>query len=166
MKAARGAARILAAWPALAAALVILGGCTALAGRDPLDVTIAGVEPMPEKGESLEFRLLVKLRVQNPNSAAFSYDGAFVKVEVQDRTFATGVSNAGGTIGGFSESVVEMPVTMSMFRMVRNVMALKGDAPADRIRYSMSGKLGSHRFSASGEFSMKPAAPAEAADSA
>ena len=57
-------------------------------------------------------------------------------------------------------------MTMSMFRMVRNVMALKGDGPADQIHYSMSGKLGSHRFSASGEFSMKPEAPAEAADSA
>ena len=150
---------------ALAAGLLLLGGCTSLAARDPLDVTVAGIEPMPQKGEGLELRMLVKLRVQNPNSTAFSYDGAYVKVEVQDKTFATGVSNAGGTIAGFSEAVVEVPVTMSMFRMVRNVMALKGDAPADQIHYSMSGKLGSHRFSAGGEFSMKPPAPAEEADS-
>ena len=154
------------AWPAaLAASLLLLGGCTSLASRDPLEVTVAGIEPMPEKGEGLELRMLVKLRVQNPNSTAFSYDGAYVKVEVQGKTFATGVSDTAGTIGGFSEAVVEVPVTMSMFRMVRNVMALKGDAPADQIRYSMSGKLGSHRFSASGEFSMKPPVAAEEADS-
>ena len=154
------------AWPAaLAATLLLLGGCTSLAARDPLEVTVAGIESMPEKGEGLELRMLVKLRVQNPNSMPFSYDGAYVKVEVQDKTFATGVSDTPGTIGGFSEAVVEVPVTMSMFRMVRNVIALKGDAPADQIRYSMSGKLGSHRFSAGGEFSMKPPAPAEEADS-
>jgi LEA14-like dessication related protein len=149
---------------AIAAALAMLGGCTTLAGRDPLEVTVAGIVPMPQDGEGLELRLLVKLRVQNPNSPAFSYDGASVKVEVQDRTFATGVSNAGGTIGGFSEAVVEVPVTVSMFRMVRQVMGMKDGAPAEPIRYSMSGKLGSRRFSASGEFPMKPGTPGEAAD--
>ncbi len=81
--------------------------------------------------------------MQNPNSARRSvYDGAYVKVEVQDKTFATGVSDAGGTLPGFSEAVVEVPVTVSMLRMVRQVIGLKDGAPADPIRYSMSGKLG------------------------
>lgn len=111
---------------------------------------------MEGQGEGLELRLLVTLRVQNPNSDAISYDGAYVKVEVQDRTFATGVSDAGGTIGGFSEAVVEVPVTVSMLRMVRHVFAMQKDAPSGAIRYSMSGKLGGHRFRAAGEFSLEP----------
>lgn len=141
---------------ALAASLAFLAGCSTLAARDPLEVTVAGIEPMEAQGEGLELRLLVTLRVQNPNSDAISYDGAYVKVEVQDRTFATGVSDAGGTIGGFSEAVVEVPVTVSMLRMVRQVFAMQKDAPADAIRYSMSGKLGGHRFRADGEFSLRP----------
>jgi len=140
-----------------------LAGCTSLAGKDPLQVTVAGIEPIQEKGESLELRLLVRLRVQNPNSTPVSYDGAFVKVEVQDKTFATGVSDAGGTLAGFSEAVVEVPVTVSMLRMVRQVIGLKDDAPAGPIRYSMSGKLGYHRFRADGEFSLQPQAPVEPA---
>ena len=66
---------------------------------------------------------------------------------------------------GFGESLVEVPVTVSMLRMARQVIGMRGDAPAEQIRYKMSGKLGSHRFSADGEFSMKPpaaASPAEA----
>jgi len=146
---------------AVALAALALCGCTTLHGRDPLQVAVAGIEPLQEKGEGLELRLLVKLRVQNPNSAPISYDGAYVKLEVQDRTFATGVSDAGGSVAGFSEAVVEVPVTVSMLRMVRQVIGMRGDAPAEQIRYEMSGKLGSHRFSADGEFSMKPpAAPA------
>jgi LEA14-like dessication related protein len=133
-----------------------LAGCTSLAARDPLEVAVAGIEPMPDKGEGLELRLLVRLRVQNPNPDAISYSGAFVKVEVQDRTFATGVTDVGGTLPGFSEAVVEVPVTVSMLRMVRQVMGMKDAAGADQIRYSMSGKLGSHRFSASGELSLMP----------
>jgi LEA14-like dessication related protein len=144
---------------AVVVAMLALPGCATLAGKDPLQVAVAGIEPMPEKGEGFELRLLVKLRVQNPNSAPISYDGAYVKLEVQDRTFATGVSGAGGSVAGFSEAVVEVPVTVSMLRMVRHVIGMSGDAPAEQIRYEMSGKLGSHRFSADGEFSMKPPAP-------
>jgi LEA14-like dessication related protein len=143
---------------ALIVAILALPGCATLAGKDPLQVAVAGIEPMPEKGEGLELRLLVKLRVQNPNPAPISYDGAYVKLEVQDRTFATGVSNAAGSVAGFSEAVVEVPVTVSMLRMVRQVIGMRGDAPAEQIRYEMSGKLGSHRFSAEGEFPMKPRA--------
>jgi LEA14-like dessication related protein len=148
----------------LLAVVLAVAGCVSLAGKDPLQVTVAGIEPMQEKGEGLELRLLVRLRVQNPNSTPVSYDGAFVKVEVQDKTFATGVSDTGGTLPGFSEAVVEVPVTVSMLRMVRQVIGMKDGAPDGLIRYSMSGKLGSHRFSADGEFSMKaPAAMTPAA---
>lgn len=156
------------AWRRNAVVLVLaaMAGCTSLAGKDPLQVTVAGIEPMPEKGEGLELRLLVKLRVQNPNSAPISYDGAYVKLEVQGRTFATGVSDAGGAIPGFSEAVVEVPVTVSMLRMVRNVIGMKDEAAADRIRYSMSGKLGWHRFRAEGEFSLAPPAAGAPADPA
>ena len=147
------------------AAALAFAGCTSIAAYDPLQVTVAGIEPMQAEGEGLELRMLVKLRVQNPNPEAISFDGTYVKVEVQDKTFATGVSNAGGIVPGFSETVVEVPVTVSMLRMVRQVIGMKDAAQADQLRYSMSGKLGSHRFSASGEFSLKPPppAPAEAA---
>lgn len=147
---------------AIAVAVLALCACSTMPAYDPLEVTVAGIEPMQEKGEGLEIRMLVKLRVQNPNSTTISYDGTYVKVEVQDKTFATGVSNAGGSVPGFGEAVVEVPVTVSMFRMVRNVLAMSGDAPAEQLRYEMSGKIGRHRFSAAGEFSLKPPAPAPA----
>jgi LEA14-like dessication related protein len=146
---------------AIVVAALALAGCASLAGKDPLQVTVAGMEPMQEKGEGLELRLLVKLRVQNPNSTPISYDGAYVKVEVQDKTFATGVSDVGGTLPGFSEAVIEVPVTVSMLRMVRQVIGMKDGSPDGPIRYSMSGKLGYHRFRAEGEFSLQPEAPAE-----
>ena len=145
----------------LAFAALTLGGCATLSPDGPAQVMVAGIEPLQEKSEGMEFRLLVKLRVQNPNSSPFSYDGAYVKVEVQDKTFATGVSNAAGSLPGFSEAVIEVPVTVSMLRIVRQVIGMKDGAPADQIRYSMSGKLGSHRFSANGEFSLQPEAPVD-----
>ena len=40
---------------------LLLGGCASLQKRDPLQVTVAGIEPL--EGEGMELRLNVKLRV-------------------------------------------------------------------------------------------------------
>lgn len=144
------------------AALVLLsllafGGCATLSDSDPLEVTVAGIEPL--QGEGMELRMNVKLRVQNPNDAPLDYDGASVKLEVQGRTFATGVSDATGTVPRFGESVIVVPVTASMLRVVRNVVGMMQDQPPEQVRYRMTGKLsttgfGSKRFSTEGDFKL------------
>jgi LEA14-like dessication related protein len=136
---------------------------------DPLQVTVAGVESM--QGEGMELRMLVKLRVQNPNDIQIDYDGAYVKLTVQDKTFATGVSDARGTVPRFGEAVVAIPVTVSMLNVVRQIMGAMDDkaAPPEKVRYSLEGKLhgtgfSALRFKSQGEFAL-PGAP-KAPDSA
>jgi len=72
----------------LVVALLVMGGCAGLPQKEPLQVTVAGIEPL--QGEGLELRMLVRLRVQNPNDAPFEFDGVSLTLEVQDKTFATG----------------------------------------------------------------------------
>ena len=118
-------------------ALVSLGlaGCAGMPAGDPLQVTVAGVEPM--QGEGLELRMMVKLRVQNPNDAQIDYDGAYVRLTVQDKTFATGVSDARGTVPRFGEALVEVPVTVSMLNVMRHVIG----AMDDKTRSARQGAL-------------------------
>src|SRR5215510_11268057 len=73
-----------------------LSACATLPGHEPIQVTVADIESM--EGEGMEMRMLVKLRVQNPNEAPLEFDGVFIKVEVLDRTLATGVSDQRGTV--------------------------------------------------------------------
>ena len=58
-------------------ALITLGGCAGMPQKEPLQVTVAGIEPL--QGEGLELRMLVRLRVQNPNDAPFEFDGVSVE---------------------------------------------------------------------------------------
>jgi LEA14-like dessication related protein len=141
----------------LSAAMLVVAGCASTPHKDPLQVTVAGMEGLP--GEGMEVRMLVKLRVQNPNAGEIAFSGAYLKFEVQDRTFATGVSDQAGVIPGFGEAVVAVPVTVSVLRMVRQVAGMLDGQPVDKISYEMSGKLGggvfsTERFSARGEFSL------------
>ena len=56
---------------------LLVAGCASL-HREPLKVTVAGIEPV--KGEGLEVRMALKLRVQNPNEAPVDYKGASVEM--------------------------------------------------------------------------------------
>ncbi|HEY0940154.1 MAG TPA: LEA type 2 family protein [Steroidobacter sp.] len=141
----------------IALALLACAGCASLPGRDPLQVTVAGIEPL--QGQGLELRMLVKLRVQNPNDAPVDYNGLAVEMDVQGKTFATGVSDAAGSVPRFGETIVSVPVTVSAFRMVRQAVGvIQGDGKGT-ITYEMKGKLHgpafrSMRFRTQGEFDL------------
>jgi LEA14-like dessication related protein len=141
--------------------LLALGGCASLETREPLDVAVAGVESLP--GEGMEFQMLLKLRVKNPNDAALEYDGVYLKMEVLDKTFATGVSDERGTIPRFGESIVAVPMTVSVGRMIRQVVGMLDGQPVDKITYTLEGKLSgagmsSRRFSSKGVLELPKAA--------
>ena len=140
-------------------------GCASMPHSDPLQVTVAGVEGLP--GEGMEIRMLVKLRVQNPNGTPIEFTGVYVQLDVLDKTFATGVSDQGGTVPAFGETVVAVPVTISALRVARQVAGMLDGQPVDQVRYEMSGKLNggmfnTHRFESKGEFALPTSVTAPA----
>jgi LEA14-like dessication related protein len=141
---------------------LLLGACASLPSQDPLQVNVAGIEALP--GEGMELRMLVKLRVQNPNAAPIDFSGVYVELDVQEKTFATGVSSEAGTVPAFGEAVIAVPVTVSVLRMVRQVIGVLDGQPVESIRYEMSGKLSGGAFSAwrfrsSGELELPKSTP-------
>lgn len=149
----------------LAAALV--AGCASMPSHDPLQVAVAGIESLP--GLGLEVRLLVKLRVQNPNDSPIEFDGVALNLDVQGRDFASGVSSQVGTVPRFGEAIVEVPVTVSLLRMARHVFGMLDGKPVEKVSFSMRGKLhgakafGTQRFKSTGDFTLpqatEPASP-------
>jgi LEA14-like dessication related protein len=141
--------------------VALLAGCASMPSRDPLVVTVAGIEPL--QGEGMELRLLVKLRVQNPNDTAVDFNGASLNLDVMGRSFASGVSDQAGTVPRFGEAVVAVPVTVSVLRMARQVLGMLDGKPVDKVTYEMSGKLsgaslfGTQRFKTTGEFALPQA---------
>jgi LEA14-like dessication related protein len=157
---------LLRSFVASLAATLLLSGCSALAPRDPLQVTVAGIEPL--QGQGLEMRMNVKLRVQNPNDQPLDYNGVALEMEVQGKTFATGVSDETGTVPRFGEAVISVPVTVSAFRMVRQAMGMMSGGGVNKIEYEMKGKLSggglnATRFTNKGQFDL-PTPPTQAAD--
>jgi len=137
----------------LGCAVFLCGGCATLHHTEPIDVIMTGLEPL--QGEGLELRMLVKLRVQNPNDAPFDFNGVSVKMDVQGKPFASGVSDAAGSVPRFGETIVSVPVSISMFRIARQTMGVITSEYRGKLEYEMTGKLAgpaldSVRFSSKG----------------
>lgn len=123
----------------------LLSGCANLPiGDDAPNVRVAGLERLPTEG--LEVRFALKLRVQNPNESTLAYDGISVSLDLDGRGLASGVSNVAGEIPRFSEEVLTVPVTISAFSLVRQLLSRAADASDDTtgeaISYTLKGKLG------------------------
>ena len=139
--------------------LMVLAGCATLPGRDSPNVRVAGLEPMESEG--LELRFALKLRVQNPNGTALAYDGLSVSLDLDGRGLASGVSNESGAIPRFSDTVLTVPVSISAFSAIRQLLARVSDSQSDDnalsrpITYSLKGKLGASGASLATRFTDK-----------
>ena len=152
MSTSRSALLVLLACEALLSA-----GCASLQGRDPIQVIVAGVEPL--QGEGLELRMLVKLRIQNPNDLPLDFNGVSVELDVQGKRFATGVSDAAGSVPRFGEAIVDVPVSISVFRIARQAIGVMTNEYRGKLAYEMTGKLAgpafnSVRFQSKGELTL------------
>jgi len=141
----------------LACGALLSAGCASLQGRDPIQVIVAGVEPL--QGEGLELRMLVKLRIQNPNDLPLDFNGVSVELDVQGKRFATGVSDAAGSVPRFGETLVDVPVSISVFRIARQAIGVMTNEYRGKLAYEMTGKLAgpafnSVRFQSKGELTL------------
>ena len=137
--------------------LAALGACASLPNRDPLNIDIAGIEPLP--GEGLELRLAVTVRIQNPNDVAVDYSGASLSLDLNGRNLASGVSAAVGTVPRYGEAVLTVPVTISAFDMARQVLGFANAQNQEEVSYRVRGKLeggffGTRRFTDEGTFTL------------
>jgi len=85
---------------------------------------------------------------------------------VQGKRFATGVRAAAGSVPRFGETLVDVPVSISVFRIARQAIGVMTNEYRGKLAYEMTGKLAgpafnSVRFQSKGELTL----PAEVFES-
>jgi LEA14-like dessication related protein len=143
--------------------LLSLSACALFPNRDPVNINVVGLEPLPS--QDLEVRFAIKLRVQNPNETAIDYNGIALDLEVNGHSLASGVSDQSGSIPRFSETIVSVPVSISAFSVLRQTLGLSQTQTLDNLPYVLRGKLagglfGTMRFVDSGTLSLPRASAA------
>lgn len=133
-----------------------LPACALMPWNDPLNVDVAGVEPI--EGQGLEMRFAVRLRVQNPNDTPITFDGAAVQLDVRGMRLGNGVTDQAGTVPRYGETIVTIPVSVSLTALVRQALGIVS-GNTTRTDFVVRGKLagpgfGSVRFESRGELSL------------
>jgi LEA14-like dessication related protein len=154
-------------WKALCFCLLILGpglsGCSGLfRTMAPPRINIVNVTPKEIKLFEQIFDL--ELRVQNPNEEALSINGLAFKLEINDKQFATGVSNENVTVDHFSSRVIHVQAVTSFWDMLQQIAQLQRTG-TPLVTYRIRGAIYSGSpsvklpFDNSGEFKI-PVGPA------
>lgn len=146
--------------------IFFLSGCAALLPPAPLRISVAGLEPL--EGEGMEARFEVQLRIQNHSDQTLEYDGVALDLDLRGMSFASGVSNAHGSIPRFGETLIRVPVTVPATAILRHVFdfaSSKHEKTAPGVDYQLRGLLGGRglaagqRFKAEGELALPAAEP-------
>lgn len=102
-------------------AMGLLASC-ATGGIDlPPEVSLADMRPV-EAG-LFEQKVLVTLRIRNPNDGALPIDGYRFAVELNGQPFATGFSDQRVTVARLSEATTQATATVSTLDVLRQVLA-------------------------------------------
>ncbi len=124
---------------ALAALLALASGCATLYGLNPPRVNVSSVTPVDFT--LLEQKFLVKVRVQNPNDVDLEVTGMTFDLDLNGKSFATGVSGQAVTIPRFGSNLVEVEMISGLGGVVRQLAGLSGGAAPPRFTWRLQGKL-------------------------
>jgi len=151
----------------LMALLLLTGayGCATLGPNfEPPRITLLSLQP--DSLTLLEQKYLIHLRIQNPNEQALEIRGLHYDLELNGRSFLSGVSNDSLVVPPFGDAVMRTEGISTLFGYLRQIEELN-KGTRDALEYRLSGRLslrgrpGGVRFDYQGELlSFRGGAPA------
>ena len=118
------------------ACLVLTTTVTGCVRYKPVDVFVIGLTPA--EGSSLEQRIKVDLRIQNPNDQPITAQGMQIRLDVNGARLARGVSDATFTIPRYGEATTSVVATTTVFDLAKQLIVMQG---TQSFRYVLEGDV-------------------------
>lgn len=119
--------------------IVLLSACAGLVGlAQKPEVSVAGLN-LVQMG-LFEQRFALKLRIQNPNDVELRINGLSFEVELNGKSFLTGLSDRGVTVPRFGEALLEVSATSTLASALNQLRELQKGG-RERVDYRIFGRL-------------------------
>lgn len=119
--------------------LLVVSACSTITNKpDQFKINISTIQML--ESTLMEQRFQVTLRIMNRSREAMSIDGMSFDIELNDKDFASGVSNEQVTLEPFSEGLVSVNVSSTIFDILRQINSLK-DKKSQPFKYEISGHV-------------------------
>jgi LEA14-like dessication related protein len=116
-----------------------LSGCTWMGtSMERPRINIANVTPTEIKLFEQLFDL--ELRIQNPNDSALAINGLSFELEINEKPFASGLSDQNVTIGRFSSGIIHVQAITSLWSFLRQVAEIQKTG-MPRVAYRIRGAI-------------------------
>lgn len=127
----------IAVWLRLLLLVLAAAACATLSGLDAPRVSVSNITP--QDMTLFEQQFLVALRIQNPNDVPLGVKGMTFNLDLNGKSFASGLSNQQVTVPRFGSAVVEVEVYSGLTGILRQFQTFAaGGAP--RFTYRLRGK--------------------------
>ena len=115
----------------------VVAGCATLSGLDAPRVNVSNITPRDMT--LFEQKFLVQLRIQNPNDVPLEVKGMTFNLDLNGKSFATGLSNQQVTIPRFGSEVVDVEVFSGLSGILKQLQGFTaGGSPT--FTYRLRGK--------------------------
>ncbi len=121
-------------------AVALLTGCTGLfLSAERPRVNISNIQPKDVK--LFEQVFTMDLRIQNPSESAIRVRGMTFEIEINEKPFATGVSDQQLTIQPFTSQVVQVEAVTTLASLLRQVSHVQKSVETQTLRYRIKGTI-------------------------
>jgi LEA14-like dessication related protein len=117
--------------------LALLAGCAGVGQHlEAPRINLANIQVVEVQG--LETVFQVQLRVFNTNDTALQIKGADCELELNDRAFATGVSDAEVSVPSYGSALLPLTFYSSVIHVFRSIYGIQG---GEQLNYRVKGRL-------------------------
>ncbi len=118
---------------------IILSACAGLDIKpEQFKINISSMQILESSLMEQQYR--VRLRIMNRSKNTFNIDGMSFDIELNDRDFASGVSNEAFKLDPLSEIVVNVTITGTIFGLIRQMNSLQ-KLNSKPFKYELSGRI-------------------------
>lgn len=126
-------------WLALGCLSLILAGCSGFMTKpETPQLTLAGLNLVGM--DLLEQRFTLRLRIQNPNDFELPINAMSYELRVNDKPFASGISNTEITVPGFGSEVIEVDAFSNLAGLVQHFSSFQGGEKST-LNYQLLGAM-------------------------
>ncbi len=119
--------------------ILLLSSCAGLANKpEQFKINISSIQMM--ESSVMEQRYHIALRVMNRSQDLLKIEGMSFDIELNDKDFASGVSNEAFTLPPLSEGIINVTVTSTIFGLIRQFNAMQ-KLKTKPFKYELSGYI-------------------------
>ncbi len=127
----------LAPWLRLLVLAFLVSGCATLSGLDAPRVSISNITP--QDMTLFEQKFIVTLRIQNPNDVPLGVKGMSFNLDVNGKSFASGLSSQQVTVPRFGSEQIDVEVFSGLGGILKQLQGfVAGSSP--QLTYRVRGK--------------------------